>query len=80
MDAITMEGDEVNRKGALEGGFHDERKSRLGAYLGIADAKKELEAAKERQAACDVECRQLDTDVQILLGEIQVKRTTSPIW
>lgn len=31
LDAITLDGDEVNRKGALQGGYHDDRVSKLGA-------------------------------------------------
>ena len=38
-----MDGDEVNRKGALDGGFRDERRSRLRSYVGIKEARAELE-------------------------------------
>lgn len=53
MDCITIEGDQINRKGALTGGFHDTRKSRL-ALMGViratskslAEAEKKLERVK----------------------------------
>ena len=60
MDAITMDGDEVNRKGALEGGFHDERRSRLVAYLGIQEAKAAL--AKEEAAQTSAEAKSMEVD------------------
>ena len=35
LDAITTDGDQVNRKGGFEGGYHDERVSRIGAVVKI---------------------------------------------
>jgi structural maintenance of chromosome 3 (chondroitin sulfate proteoglycan 6) len=71
MDAITMDGDEVNRKGALEGGFHDERRSRLGAYVGMEEAKGKLADAVARQVSVQQENVALDQKVSDLMGSIQ---------
>jgi structural maintenance of chromosome 3 (chondroitin sulfate proteoglycan 6) len=53
MDCITIEGDQINRKGALTGGFHDTRKSRLAlmslirsASTNLTEAEKKLEGVK----------------------------------
>ena len=35
MNAITLDGDQVNRRGTLSGGYHDPRRSRLGAVRGV---------------------------------------------
>lgn len=60
MDCITIEGDQVNRKGALTGGFYDNRKSRLALMSHIRattksliDAEKKLETIKADIAATD---------------------------
>jgi len=71
MDALTMEGDEVNRKGALEGGFHDDRRSRLLAYAGIQDAKRELAAAVQAQETAAASSLEVDAAVAGIMGEIQ---------
>ena len=71
MDAITMEGDEVNRKGALEGGFHDERRSRLAAHAGIAEARLKLAEAVARQGGVEKASMEVDGAVSHVMGEIQ---------
>ena len=35
VNAITLDGDQVNRRGTLSGGYHDPRRSRLGAVRGV---------------------------------------------
>ena len=42
LDCITLEGDQVSRRGALTGGYVDNRKSRLDLYI----AKEDLSAQK----------------------------------
>lgn len=71
MDALTMDGDEVNRKGALEGGFHDERRSKLKAYLGIVESKAKLDDATKRQQKVQSASLEVDTAVAKVMGEIQ---------
>lgn len=48
MDCITIEGDQINRKGALSGGFHDIRKSRLALMSTIRSTTKSLADAEEK--------------------------------
>mmetsp|Transcript_57614 Transcript_57614/g.115710 ORF Transcript_57614/g.115710 Transcript_57614/m.115710 type:complete len:1308 (-) Transcript_57614:266-4189(-) len=71
MDAITMDGDEVNRKGALEGGFHDERRSKLAAFVGMGEAKTKLDDALGRQEAVQQQSLEVDASVAQLMGSIQ---------
>jgi structural maintenance of chromosome 3 (chondroitin sulfate proteoglycan 6) len=42
LDAITKDGDQVNRKGGFEGGYHDERASRIGAVMKIRESNAQL--------------------------------------
>lgn len=42
MDSITLDGDEVNRKGGMSGGYHDESSARLGAVERIRTLRRDL--------------------------------------
>ena len=44
VDCVTLDGDQVGKRGALTGGFHDSRKSRLAASAVIAQAQEVLAA------------------------------------
>lgn len=50
LDAITEEGDVVNRKGGFEGGFHDDRSSRFGAVMQIRKCSHSLSELLEKEA------------------------------
>jgi len=71
MDAITLDGDEVNRKGALEGGYHDDRKSPLRAYLGVLEAREELDKARKHQEDLQAKTMEVDQAVSHLMSSIQ---------
>lgn len=43
IDCITIEGDEVSRKGALSGGFQDQRRSRLALFSEIRESRDRME-------------------------------------
>jgi structural maintenance of chromosome 3 (chondroitin sulfate proteoglycan 6) len=42
LDAITLDGDEANRKGSMQGGYHDDNRSRLAHVVAIRDARAEV--------------------------------------
>jgi structural maintenance of chromosome 3 (chondroitin sulfate proteoglycan 6) len=42
VDAVTLEGDEVNRRGGLHGGYIDVRRSRIKAMDSVRQAKEDL--------------------------------------
>ncbi|CAM9183039.1 unnamed protein product [Chrysoparadoxa australica] len=80
MDAITLEGDEVNGRGGLHGGYHDGKISRLTAMKRIRSCRKELAASLKEQQALKVKSKEVDQAVTNLMGEIQkieTKRTTA---
>lgn len=62
---------QVNRKGALEGGFHDERKSALRSHQGMLEAQLELEKAKAHQDKLQKKTLELDQEVSHLMSSIQ---------
>jgi chromosome segregation ATPase len=49
LDCVTLDGDKVNRKGALTGGFHDQRTSRLRCNRRIEGARTRLVESREQQ-------------------------------
>ncbi len=55
LSAITLDGDQVNRMGALTGGFIERRASRLGAQERIEKAQKALDEISERAGGIDGE-------------------------
>ena len=70
LDCITLEGDQVNRKGALTGGYMDVRRSRLQSQ---ADIVAHTEMAAKTAAQLDELTKQgdkIDEEVTALLGEI----------
>ena len=71
MDALTMHGDQVNRNGALEGGYHDDRQSKLGSYNGVVEAKAKLSELNGQHDDLQKKCNEADQAVAHLLGSIQ---------
>ncbi|GAA5987111.1 hypothetical protein JCM10908_001030 [Rhodotorula pacifica] len=72
LNAITLDGDKYDRKGALTGGYHDVRRSRL-------DAVKALKAAQRRESELSTEraevrqaIAQTDQEVTTRLGQTKV--------
>ncbi|KAH3765431.1 structural maintenance of chromosomes protein 3 [Pelomyxa schiedti] len=72
-NCVTLDGDQVNRRGVLTGGFYDVHKSRMKArntIIQIAGQAKELveEQQKEHALVADMELK-----LNTVLGEIQKK-------
>ncbi|KWU47379.1 RecF/RecN/SMC protein [Rhodotorula sp. JG-1b] len=72
LNAITLDGDKYDRKGALTGGYHDVRRSRL-------DAVKALKAAQRREGELSAEraevrqaIAQTDQEVTTRVGQTKV--------
>ncbi|CAO1623694.1 unnamed protein product [Sympodiomycopsis kandeliae] len=82
VDTITLEGNKVERRGALTGGYHDPRQSRLDAIRNVKRWKQEVDRDSEelsrlRQKAADIEqeIAGLSGDMQIL--EAKVKQASN---
>jgi structural maintenance of chromosome 3 (chondroitin sulfate proteoglycan 6) len=63
VSAITPDGDRSDKKGALTGGFHDTRNSRVDAMKRFAKARQENEQLSERKAQLSQDLRSLDQQV-----------------
>ncbi|KAG0197226.1 Structural maintenance of chromosomes protein 3 [Mortierella sp. GBA30] len=72
LDGITLDGDRIDRKGALTGGFQDTRNSRVKAIKSIKSFNAKYQAATERCQAVKQEITSLDQRITGLLNRIQL--------
>jgi structural maintenance of chromosome 3 (chondroitin sulfate proteoglycan 6) len=69
--AITQDGDRADKKGALTGGFHDPRSSRLEAMGNVLKWRNEYDTQKARDAEIKKEVQIMDQRVTRAMGELQ---------
>ncbi|KAG9120915.1 Structural maintenance of chromosomes protein 3 [Ceratobasidium sp. 392] len=78
LNTITIDGDKVDRKGALTGGYHDVRRSRIETIRAVKHWSEKYEADSKILAEIKAQDAQLEQEITKLTGEIQVltgKRT-----
>ena len=71
LDCVTIDGDEVNRKGALTGGYLDARRSRLQAQADIMRLTERRSECEAQIAHEQEQLREVDAQVTSLLGELK---------
>lgn len=71
LDAVTIDGDVVNRKGGYEGGFHDERSSRIQSINKIRAATAELEKLATKETSLKTTSEELEEQVNSTLRDIR---------
>ncbi|KNE56016.1 hypothetical protein AMAG_01859 [Allomyces macrogynus ATCC 38327] len=71
LDAVTIAGDRVDRKGALSGGYLDTRKSRLEAALQYKAVKAQLQQAERDAQAIKQKIRATDQQVTQAVARVQ---------
>ena len=72
INTITLDGDKVDHKGALSGGYHDVRRSRLDAIRAVSTWRIKSEADETRSKEVKATVLELDQQVAKLAGQIQV--------
>jgi structural maintenance of chromosome 3 (chondroitin sulfate proteoglycan 6) len=72
INTITLDGDKVDRKGALTGGYHDVRRSRIDAIKNVTIWKTKFEADDKRMKEVKTTMLQLDQKITRVSGESQV--------
>jgi structural maintenance of chromosome 3 (chondroitin sulfate proteoglycan 6) len=75
MDCLTLEGDMVQRRGAMNGGYKDPQKSRTKAMMDVRRAQRDLEAMAESAKKAKFEAQQADQRVTSVMSEIQKQET-----
>lgn len=72
INTITLDGDKVDHKGALSGGYHDIRRSRLDAIRAVSIWHTKSEADENRHKEVKATILELDQQIAGLAGQIQV--------
>ncbi|KAH9001993.1 structural maintenance of chromosome protein 3 [Lactarius hatsudake] len=72
INTITLDGDKVDRKGALTGGYHDIRRSRLEAVKNVATWRSRVATEEARSREVKTETLKLDQEITRVSGRIQV--------
>lgn len=71
VNAITLEGDSSDKKGALTGGYHDPRQSRLEAVRNVTKWRAEYDGHKNRAVEIQRNLEQKDQAVTRAMGDLQ---------
>ncbi|KAI0289328.1 RecF/RecN/SMC [Multifurca ochricompacta] len=72
INTITLDGDKVDRKGALTGGYHDVRRSRLEAVKNVATWRSKVATEEARSREVKAATLKLDQEISRVSGRIQV--------
>lgn len=72
VNTITLDGDKVDRKGALTGGYHDVRRSRIEAVKNVATWRSKFEAEDKRAKEVKAAITTLEQEITKVTGKIQV--------
>ncbi|KAJ7098111.1 structural maintenance of chromosome protein 3 [Mycena belliarum] len=72
INTITTDGDKVDRKGALTGGFHDVKRSRIDAIKSVTSWRAKWEAEDVRLREVKAAILQVEQEITQLAGRIQV--------
>ncbi|KZT22156.1 RecF/RecN/SMC protein [Neolentinus lepideus HHB14362 ss-1] len=72
INTITLDGDKVDRKGALTGGYHDVRRSRIEAIRSVTEWKNKFDTHDKRSKEVRATILQLDQQITQIWGRIQV--------
>ena len=71
VNAVTPDGDRSDKKGALTGGYHDPRSSRLAATKALVDSRQAYDTARARGTELRRKLDKLDQTITGKVGEIQ---------
>jgi structural maintenance of chromosome 3 (chondroitin sulfate proteoglycan 6) len=72
INTITLDGDKVDRKGALTGGYYDVRRSRLEAVKNVATWRSRVAAEETRSREVKAATLKLDQEITRVSGRIQI--------
>ncbi|RMD41630.1 hypothetical protein DV735_g3496, partial [Chaetothyriales sp. CBS 134920] len=70
LTAVTPEGDRSDKKGALTGGYHDTKSSRIKATKAVMEARAHFDAVKRDGEKTKLEIEKIDQRITGVLGEI----------
>lgn len=71
LTAVTPEGDRSDKKGALTGGYHDTKSSRLKATKSLIEARQQFETIRAEGSKTKKEIERMDQKITNFVGEVQ---------
>lgn len=71
VSAITLDGDRVDRRGALTGGYHDSRRSRLDGIKALKTWSDAYERDNARATEVKNELNRLEQEITVAIGKVQ---------
>jgi len=71
LTAVTPEGDRSDKKGALTGGYHDIRSSRLKATKSVVTCREKFDAVKAESSDIKRQIAKIDQTITKAVGEVQ---------
>ncbi|PXF41262.1 Structural maintenance of chromosomes protein 3 [Gracilariopsis chorda] len=81
VDCITLDGDQVNRRGGMRGGYVDTSRNRIDAARFLREAGSDLRGMQEKKGEINATLEQVNDNLNRLMGEVQrrnvVKRNAS---
>jgi structural maintenance of chromosome 3 (chondroitin sulfate proteoglycan 6) len=75
LNCITLDGDQVERKGALTGGFADPRQSWLASMERVKQCRAAIDALQAKHEKTQAQLQTLDAKISEVLGEIEKLET-----
>jgi len=72
INTITLDGDKVDRKGALTGGYHDVRRSRIEGIKNVTTWRAKHEADRKRSDETKQAISRLEQEITALAGKITI--------
>ncbi|KZP26277.1 RecF/RecN/SMC protein [Athelia psychrophila] len=72
INTITLDGDKVDRKGAMTGGYHDVRRSRIEAIKSVTTWRAKWEAEDKRQQEVKAAILEMDQKIAKINGQRQI--------
>ncbi|KAK7015032.1 structural maintenance of chromosomes protein, partial [Favolaschia claudopus] len=72
INTITLDGDKVDRKGALTGGFHDVKRSRIDAIKNVTTWRTKWETEDARSKEVKAAISRIEQEITQVTGRIQV--------
>ncbi|KAF9513886.1 hypothetical protein BS47DRAFT_1343707 [Hydnum rufescens UP504] len=75
LNTITIDGDKVDRKGALTGGYYDIKRSRIDAIKAVKTWRPKFEELTKRHGEVREAILRLDQEITQITGQLQVAQT-----
>ncbi|XP_077861415.1 structural maintenance of chromosomes protein 3 [Saccoglossus kowalevskii] len=75
LDCVTLEGDQVSRRGALTGGYYDSRKSRVEMQRNIIDLREKSEQQESAYEEHREKLQKVEVEITSMMSEMQKLET-----